>query len=375
MGRQQTILVVDDDEFMRLMIAETVGDRYRIIDVDSGEACLEVAAREHPDAILLDVEMAGMTGYETCRQLKNHATLRGIPVIFISSHDQIAARLRGYEAGAEDYIVKPFDPPELLAKISTLLNKVFERTQLTEMVSTASRKALTAMSGLSEIGALLKILQSFNTCHTYSELIDAAIGGLTSYSLEAAVQVRPPAGPLTRTSHGEASPLEASVIGHMAGMERIVQYRNRLSITYDHVSLLVSNMPTADPDRCARLRDHLTVLAESAEARVTSLIAEEKTRQRGDLIATAVARATRALTEIDQEQRMSRASTGVAIQDLTTALERAYVQVALTEKQEEYLAGIIRDGITNVLDSQLAETGQQDKITAVIRDLQKMLAP
>ena len=59
----------------------------------------------------------------------------------------------------------------------------------------------------------------------------------------------------------------------------------------------------------------------------------------------------------------------------TTALERAYVQVALTEKQEEYLAGIIRDGITNVLDSQLAETGQQDKITAVIRDLQKMLAP
>ena len=66
------------------------------------------------------------------------------------------------------------------------------------------------------------------------------------------------------------------MIGHMAGMERIVQYRNRLSITYDHVSLLVSNMPTTQTPTAARLRDHLTVLAESAEARVTSLIAEER---------------------------------------------------------------------------------------------------
>jgi hypothetical protein len=132
-------------------------------------------------------------------------------------------------------------------------------------------------------------------------------------------------------------------------------------------------MPTDDPDRCGRLRDHLAVLVESAEVRAATLISDTKMRQRGELIAGAVQRITQTLAEIDTEQRQSRAATGLAIQDLTTKLERAYVQLSLTEKQEEYLAGIASEGVTKVLDSQLAETGQQDKMTSVIRELQKML--
>jgi CheY-like chemotaxis protein len=373
MSEKQTILVVDDDEFMRMMIAESVGENYRIIDVGSGAECLAAAAAERPDLVLLDVEMPGMDGYETCRQLKGDLELDSIPVIFISSHDQIEARLQGYEAGAEDYIVKPFAPPELLAKIAGLLHKVSERTQLKEMANYASRTAMTAMSSMSEVGSLLQSLQSFNTCSNYAALVEAVVNGLAPYGIAGAAQLRTPQGPLTRTSHGEASPMETSVISHMAGMERIVQYRNRLSITYDHVSLLVSNMPTDDPERCGRLRDHLAVLVESAEVRAAALIADARSRQRGELIAGAVERITRALAEIDQEQRHSHASTGVAVQDMTTKLERAYVQLALTEKQEEFLAAITSEAITRVLDSQLAETGQQDKMTAVVRELQQML--
>lgn len=374
MSDGQKILVVDDDEFMRMMIAEAIGDDFRIVDVGSGTECLEAAARERPDVILLDVEMPGMDGYETCRQLKGDFDLDSIPVIFVSSHDRIEARLRGYEAGAEDYILKPFSPQELLAKISGLLHKVAERAQLKEMASYASQTAMTAMSSASEVGSLLQALQSFNTCTTYPSLVEAAINGLSSYGLEGAIQVRSPEGALTRTSHGDASPLEASVIGHMAGMERILQYRNRLSITYDHVSLLVSNMPTDDPDRCGRLRDHLAVLVESTEVRAVSLIADAKTRQRGELIATAVQHITAALQEIDQDQRRSRIATGQAIQDMTTRLEKGFLQLALTEKQEEFISSIASESISKVLDSQLAETSQQDKMTSVIRDLQKMLS-
>jgi CheY-like chemotaxis protein len=371
MNNKKTILVVDDEEFMRVIIAEAVGEGFRIIDVGNGTECLEATAREQPDVILLDVEMPGIDGYETCRQLKSN--FDGIPVIFISGHDQIEARLRGYEAGAEDYIVKPFAPQELVAKINGLLQKVSERTQLKEMASYASQTAMTAMCSMSEVGSLLQTLQTFNTCSGYQDLLEATLKGLSAYGLVGAVQVRTPEGAFTRTSRGEASPLEASVIGHMAGMERILQYRNRLSITYDHASLLVSNMPTEDPDRCGRLRDHLAVLAESAEIRVTSLIASTKSRQRSELVAGSVQRITQTLREIDREQRQSRAATGLAIQDLTTKLERAYVQLALTEQQEELLAGIASEGVAKVMDAQMAETGQQDKMTAVVRELQKML--
>lgn len=367
------ILVVDDDELMRAMIGEAIGDTYRVIGVGSGEECLGAASSERPELILLDVEMSGMDGYETCRRLKADFELNSIPVLFISAHDQIEARLRGYEAGGEDYIVKPIDLRELQAKIGGLLSMLSEKTQLREMASYASQTAMTAMSSMSEVGALLQLLQAFNGCNSYRQLAETTLKGLADYGLEGAVQIRTPDGPLTLASRGGASPLEASVIGHMAGMDRIVQYRNRLSITYPHVSMLVSNMPIEDADRCGRLRDHLAVLVESAEVRAGTLIADGRTRLRGERIAAAVQRITGALAEIDQDQRHTRVATSMAIQDLTTQLERAYVSLALTEVQEEFIATICSEGIARVLEAQMVESSQQDKMTAIVHELEGML--
>lgn len=374
MAEGQKILVVDDDELMRTMVIESIGDTYRITDVGSGEACLDAAAGDRPEVILLDVEMPGMDGYETCRRLKADFDLAAIPVIFVSAHDEIEARLRGYEAGADDYIVKPLDFRELQAKISGLLNRLGERAQLREMASYASQTAMTAMSSMSEVGSLLQTLQAFNSCTSYQELTEKTIAGIAAYGLEGAVQVRTPEGPLTRASRGDATPLEASVIGHMSGMERIVQYRNRLSITYPNVSLLISNMPLEDADRCGRLRDHLAVLAESADVRAATLIAEARTHRRGERIAAAVQRITRTLNDIDHEQRHTRVATGMAVQDFTTRLERAYVGLSLTEAQEEFIAGVCSEGIAKILDAQMAESSQQDKMTAIIHELEGMLA-
>ncbi len=373
MGDTHKVLVTDDDDFMRVMIGESIGANFTIVEAASGDECLEVAARERPDVILLDVEMEGIDGYETCRRLKADFELDAIPVIFVSGHDEIEARLRGYEAGGEDYILKPFDAQELNAKITNLLAKISQTAQLKEMANYASQTAMTTMSSASEVGSLLQTLQTFNNCADFKALIDAALAGLASYGLEGAVQIRTTNGTLTTTTRGEASPLEASVISHMAGMDRIVQYRTRLSITYPAVSLLVSNMPTEDPDRCGRLRDHLAVLVESAEVRTNTLIADARSRLRGERIAAAVQRISATLSEIDNEQRQTRVATSQAIQDLTASLERAWVRLALTEQQELFIAGIASEGITRVQDAQLAEASQQDKMSSVVRELQQML--
>jgi CheY-like chemotaxis protein len=373
MSDAQKVLVVDDDEFLRMVIAETIGDRYQVVEASSGDECLAVARDMHPDIILLDVEMKGIDGYETCRRLKSDFELDHIPVIFISAHDQIEDRLRGYEAGGEDYIVKPIAPPEVRAKIAALFDKISQTTQLKQMANYASQTAMTAMSSMGEVGSLLQTLQTFNNCADIKAVVDATLQGLTSYGLEGAVQVRTPDGTLTTSTHGAASPLELSVISHMAGMERIVQYRNRLSITYPAVSLLVSNMPVDDPDRCGRLRDHLAVLVESAEVRTEALATESRSRQRSERIAAAVHRITATLAEIDQEQRLSRVSTAAAIQELTVSLERAWVTLALTDQQEAFIANVVSEGIARVQDAQLAEVGQQDKMSNVVRELQAML--
>ena len=365
--------MTDDDDFMRVMIGESIGANFTIVEAASGDECLEVAARERPDVILLDVEMEGIDGYETCRRLKADFELDAIPVIFVSGHDEIEARLRGYEAGGEDYILKPFDAQELNAKITNLLAKISQTAQLKEMANYASRTAMTAMSSASEVGSLLQTLQTFNNCADFKALIDAALCRPGRLRPGGAVQIRTTNGTLTTTTRGEASPPEASVISHMAGMDRIVQYRTRLSITYPAVSLLVSNMPTEDPDRCGRLRDHLAVLVESAEVRTNTLIADARSRLRGERIAAAVQRISATLSEIDNEQRQTRVATSQAIQDLTASLERAWVRLALTEQQELFIAGVASEGITRVQDAQLAEASQQDKMSSVVRELQQML--
>lgn len=363
------ILVVDDDTFIREMIEDALSGHYQIISAESGADALMLAETERPAAILLDVELPGMDGYETCRRLKEIDSTAGIPVIFVSGHDRIEDRLKGYEAGGEDYVVKPFELEELEAKVGHLLRLLSERGSLKEMADYAGRTAMTAMTSLGEMGALLESLKNFNACSDYQTLAKATLAGLTHYDLQGAVQIRVPDETLTFTSQGEATPLEESVITHMAGMDRIVQFKSRLSISYDHISLLVNNMPVDDPDRCGRLRDHLAMLVEGAEVRAQAMLAGIESQRRGKAIEQAIKRITETLSEIDSAQRQSRIATGMEVNNFTDKMEQAYISVALSESQETFMAKIVSEGLDSILNAQSAEIDVQDKLTTIIHEL------
>ena len=117
-----TILIVDDKpENIDLLTAllERVGVDLFI--AQSGPETLELLKHIHPDLILLDVMMPGMDGFEVCRQMKMSATLQDIPVIFISALTDTLDKIKGFELGAVDYITKPFQAEEVLARIRTHL--------------------------------------------------------------------------------------------------------------------------------------------------------------------------------------------------------------------------------------------------------------
>ncbi len=116
------LLVVDDSAINRELLSEiltTAG--YRVRAAANGNEALDAVAHEMPETILLDVQMPGMTGYEVCERLKRHARWRSIPVIFISALDDVSEKVRGFEAGAADYVTKPFEPPEVLARVGSQL--------------------------------------------------------------------------------------------------------------------------------------------------------------------------------------------------------------------------------------------------------------
>ncbi|WP_089718051.1 ATP-binding response regulator [Candidatus Entotheonella palauensis] len=151
MKSQQTILLVDDNPANLFVLEEILGDLYQTVTATSGEEALEQASEYLPDLVLLDIMMPGIDGYETCKQLRNVPNLQHTKIVMVSAKAMVSERLEGYNAGADDYITKPFEEEELLAKVRVYLRlkSIEEVDQLkTDLLTLLCDATMTPLHGL-----------------------------------------------------------------------------------------------------------------------------------------------------------------------------------------------------------------------------------
>ncbi len=123
-GTITKILVAEDERDIRDLIAFTLRFAgYEVVTASNGEEAVERAAAESPDLILLDVRMPRLTGYDACKIIKADPNLTDVPVIFLSAKGQESEIQAGLDAGAEEYLLKPFAPDELTKRIQEILAK------------------------------------------------------------------------------------------------------------------------------------------------------------------------------------------------------------------------------------------------------------
>jgi CheY-like chemotaxis protein len=114
-----TVLIVDDDPAnLDLLFQHLNQAGCKVLVAETGQLALERAALAQPDAILLDVMMPGMDGFETCHRLKQQAATQAIPVIFMTALADTADKVKGFAMGGVDYVTKPFQPEEVLARVT-----------------------------------------------------------------------------------------------------------------------------------------------------------------------------------------------------------------------------------------------------------------
>lgn len=372
MSERPKILLTDDDDVSRRVTELMLSRQHDVVVAADGETCLTLAEQHQPTLILLDIEMPGIDGYETCRRLKSNNLTADIPVMFLSGHDQLEDRLRGYEAGGDDYFVKPFDIIEITSKIRSLVELRNRRQDAEEMAQSAGQVAMTAITTLGEMGALLETLRAYGKCGSYDELAEQVLAGLSSYGMHGLVQVRNPNGAVSRSHEGDLSPLQASVLANVTGMGRLVQFKSRLAINFDRVSLLVNDLPIEDEERCGRLRDLLAHLVEWADERAKALEYEIQAAVRTATIEHIISELKTIFAEFEKAQIGYEIATQENLRDFSDRIETCLIGFALTESQEEHAMGVIMRALDRTMSLESPASRFQGQIAAIIAELRAL---
>ena len=335
MDELSTILIVDDDPMPRLLFGSALFDSYRVIEAADGESVQELARAENPALILLDIAMAGIDGYETCRRLRAEPGISEIPVIFVSAEITQEDRLAAYAAGGDDFIGKPVHPDELRAKIAITIKHASERQRLSGDAQAAFSTAMTAMSAAGEQGVVIDALRKCLVCGDLEGLADAILASCAEYGLDACIRVDGKFGTVFRSLGGMASGVEVGVLNKLTGGDPILSLGRQTVFNYGGLTLLIKTMPVSDPDQLGRMRDNLALIVSVGDARLQALNNELMLNERKLILKQLLERALLALADIDGRYQANRATTEQILQDMLDGMGVAFFRLGLTDEQEE----------------------------------------
>ncbi|WP_278421439.1 phosphate regulon transcriptional regulator PhoB [Stutzerimonas kunmingensis] len=184
----KTVLIVDDESSIREMIAVALEMAdYRVLEADNAQDAHAIVVDEKPDLLLLDWMMPGTSGLELARRLKRDETTSELPIILLTAKGEEDNKIQGLEAGADDYITKPFSPRELVARLKAVLRRttpkgVEEAVEVEGLMLDPASHRVTAHGNSLDVGPTeYRLLQFFMThqerAYTRSQLLDQVWGG------------------------------------------------------------------------------------------------------------------------------------------------------------------------------------------------------
>ncbi|MCY7295349.1 response regulator [Alteromonas sp. a30] len=327
------ICILEPNDIEREILEGILAEEKDLHFFNSGEALLSSLKMHLPALVITETQVNGESGYDICRVIKRDFEAYNTTVVFLSSHTSVDERLKGLEAGADDYIFKPYDIIELYTKIKAARERITNQVALKQQLSLASDTAMQAMSAQSEMGCVLQAVRDMNCSSNFDQLCDALFSCLKKFDLGCTVffyKIKEPT--YVPTPGRQVTPIESQIITMVREQGRIWERGSRAVFNFQRASLLVLNMPE-DSDKAGRLRDSLCVLMEAFDVRVDNLNKQQQlvnARERQD----AVREICNLLSNASSRLRDSVSNSHVALRELVNDFWELVPRLGLEEDQE-----------------------------------------
>lgn len=365
------VLVVDDDHFAQKLIKKALGAKYEIISAENGQEGYLRAIDCSPQAILLDVEMPVKNGYETCELLKANPATDKIPVIFLSGNSSLREKMLGFERGAEDYLVKPFDAELLVAKVGLAVEHYLETQALGKQISTVQGAVFEALTVSAELGRALRFVEHTFAISDFEGLAKAFFKSMEEYGLSTSVMFVTLRGNLFFSHTGaEVPPLEKELLQTMHGQGRFIDFGCRTFCNFRQVASLIKNMPLDDRERYGRIKDTVPFILGSVDGKIRSIDLYNSLISQTKALGDSILAVSDTLDGIGSSVEQGHAAITQIMRRLMADLDARMPQLGLEEDQEKYLVGRIDQSFQEVLVELDSKVHLGNSLAGVVRLLQ-----
>lgn len=299
------VLAIDDDKYVHHIIEESLAGFCKIIHAKDGDEGLRLTNKYNPDIILLDIEMPGMSGYDVCKAIKHSESTQDIPVMFLSSKIELSDRVKGYSVGASDYITKPFNAEELIARIKVLYEYRQQCAKLKLDIAKANKTAEIAMTESGDMGRIMRYVGQSYHANNFQSLSEHFFAFFAPLNLDVVVVFWYQGAGVFYSQQSGVCPLEQELLEQHRQAQRFVDIGSSTIINYPKVSLLIKNMPVDNDALYGRYKDLFPHILEVTNEKVITMERSESSYEQAAQISTALQDIVKQLTTQNIEQNKS----------------------------------------------------------------------
>ena len=337
--------MVDDDPSHVQLVEYLLKGKYELAIATNGEDAMKMFRHEIPDLVLLDINMPGMNGIDVCKAIKEEDYNDDVAIIFVSGVDSVEERAKGYDAGGDDFIVKPFQVGEFRKKIDATARYQQTKKSIEKQHEQARTVAFESMKEASQYGQVLQFLKDSFHQDTLEDLNNALFKVLDSFSLSACIQVRLPNQELCLRPFGQAcSPIELELFEMLKDKGRLYIFGERMILNDQHISLLVKNLPTDDENLVGRLKDVMAVIVEGYDARLMDI-------QRKQAIRSVLEGMDGAMDLVNKKFHEYTRRNVHIMDELIFSMNESMHILGLTDEQEKYYFDMAQTAMMRLVDA------------------------